>query len=66
MSNETSPVSSEPELPSGEIAQRLEEAWAALDDLGARVSRVPLDWPPSLLEAKLRHEQRRLRALWER
>lgn len=49
-----------------ELFTELELAWAALDHMGATVSRVPKDFPMDLLSVKLRHEQRRIRAMKER
>lgn len=68
MSDGTSTGSNERELPSTreDVARQLEQVWDALEAAQAKVSRVPLDWPVELLVAKLSHEQRRLRAIWER
>ena len=68
MTDEISKESSKRELRSTreDVARQLEQVWDALEAAQAKVSRIPLDWPMELLVAKLTHEQRRLRAIWER
>lgn len=63
----TSKASPPPErLSRDELLAQLELAWAALELMGAAVSRAPDAWPTDLLSWKLRHEQRRIRAMRER